>query len=252
MSTEQKRKGLPSTDSIEDDSDKRQRVEAEMPGWAAAMMARNDANTKKVIARFDERFDLLESEVHSMKLDVDNLTARCNAAEDKQSEVEDSVNILNEKIDGLEAALAEQTDRSMRSTISIHKIPKTADFEKWEVTTDIVAKFLAQHCGDSVETWRNRIERCHRGKTTVIHCRFESWRYAEEVRQAFKSSKGRIGDVFYLDKFSIHTMNRRQKAWDLRKQLMDANPGMKASVRYPATLYAKAANDSKFSEYKSF
>ena len=111
----------------------------------------------------------------------------------------------------------------MRKQLSIHNIPKTKAKENWEETACVVARFLAENLngGADFKQWRDRIERAHRGKTNVIHCEFESWRWCDTVDKRFRDNKGKINGVFVLQKYGAHTNERRSKAQDVRKKIRE-------------------------------
>ena len=67
----------------------------------------------------------------------------------------------------------------------------------WDDTARVTAKFIARHLSGGAEEWFYKIERAHRGRSTVIHCQFESWRHTELVRQKLKEKKVQLTIYLY-------------------------------------------------------
>ena len=77
---------------------------------------------------------------------------------------------------------------------------------------------------EAANGWFKKIERTHRGKTNVIHVAFESWVYTDEVREYFFTKQGKVGEVFIMDKFSEHTLERRKLASAYRDTYRKTHP----------------------------
>ena len=65
-------------------------------------------------------------------------------------------------------------------------------------TEDVLAQYLADNAYESKPLWKSRIDRAHRGKSTVIHCQFSTWKGAEALRTLFMKSGGKIGAVYHV------------------------------------------------------
>ena len=240
-----------STSSLVDMDEKRQKLnDDEAPAWAKRLFSEvfstlehTKNNTNKIVNTVQE----VKVDVAKIKDDVENFKYRMNEIEDKQLELEEVNGALNDKVEKLELQCAETIDRSMRASLTVHHIPKNAK-ETWDDTANILAKFLAENSTVPEAEWKGRIERAHRGKTTVIHIAFESWKHAEMVRLLFRDKQGKIGDVFCLDKYSPHTQDRRTKAYQFRKDYRERNHGAKLFLRYPAIVMCKKVGDVTYNE----
>ena len=243
-----------SSSSIEENVEKKQRTDDEMPQWAKAVftsLMADVAHTKNNTNHIVNTVNDMKNDISKITSEVEKVKVRCDVVEEKHDQLDTKVVSLERKVDELEDSLAEQTDRSMRSSITIHNIEKGPK-ETWDETKEIAAKFFAEHLPGDQREWPNKIERAHRGRTTVIHCRFESWRFAEEVREKFREKRGKIGNIFILDKFTICMQDRRAKANDTRKNFRQSNPGAKAYIRYPAILMGKKIIDDRYYEITRF
>ena len=191
----------------------------------------------------------LQLKVGKIESDVDILSGRVFKCENDQESVNAKIAELEHKLKDQEASHADLQDRSMRNSLSVHKLQKTKPSETWDETAQVLADFLSSKLpGD----WMERIERAHRGKTEVIHVQFANWRFAQEVRELFRTNKYRLGEVYYLDKYSDHTLARRRLATEARKVCMAQVQGTKAYIRYPATLAAKRPGEQRYTVIKQF
>ena len=238
-----------SASSVEDSVEKKSRYEEETPSWALKMIAdieHTKNNTNKLVLDMNE----MKAELRSVKNDVTQLNSRVEQCEISQNAATARILVLEERCKDQESKMAEQIDRSMRNSITIHNLPISKPRETWAETAAEVAKFLMQHLpGD----WSERVERAHRGKTNGdIHCRFESWRYADAVLELFRSNKYRINNIFVLEKFSMHTQARRDQASKVRKHFKEQNPGSKSFIRYPATVMGKKHEATRYTIINEF
>ena len=142
----------------------------------------------------------------------------------------------------------------MRDTLTIHHIPRKQGRETWDDTARILADFLANNSNHGVDVWSERISRAHRGKPTsnVIHCLFSDWKWAKEVRELFRSKKGKIGNVFALEKYSINTQERRNLAQAKRDSYRREYPGSKLWIKYPAILMCCRPGEQKYTAIATF
>ena len=62
----------------------------------------------------------------------------------------------------------------------------------------------------------------------------------------FCQRKGKIGAVFVLDKFSIGTQERRNKAQARRDIERKNQPNAKLYIKYPAVLMFKGVDDENY------
>ena len=155
----------------------------EMPSWARQILrevtiTNNTANS--IMISVNE----LKADMRKVKADVEvmgerlaKLEARVDVAEEKVSNVENENKTLK-------ADNAKLTDDAMRDTLTIHKIPRKLGRETWPETARILATFLHVNAYGTVDEWLAKISRAHRGKPSsdVIHCLFESWKHAQEVK----------------------------------------------------------------------
>ena len=161
---------------------------------------------------------------------------------------------LKREVKGLKLDLAEQIDRGLRNCLTVHNVPLTKQRESWDETKAVLAKFLSTEVSKEVSEveWAKRIQRAHRGRTTVIHANFKFWEDAEEVRDKFREQNGKIDGKFVNDKHSDHTSERRQKAYEARKKYRANNPNSKLYIKYPAILMCKDVDDAKYNPLKYF
>ena len=240
MSNPNEKRNLSNSDDNQSD-EKRQRQEAEnlAPAWARGLIrdiATLSVNVNAIkidIGELKHNFSKLEDKICAIEM-------RCDNIEDNTLLADERVAALESKLESISNLLNDQVDRGLRKKLSIHNIPKTKAKENWEETACVVARFLADNFngGADFKQWRDRIERAHRGKTDVIHCEFESWRWCDTVDKRFRDNKGKINGVFVLQKYGAHTNERRSKAQDVRKKIRNENARAKVFIRYPAIVMA--------------
>ena len=76
--------------------------------------------------------------------------------------------------------------------------------------------------------------------------------YADEVREYFFSKQGKVGEVFIMDKFSEHTLERRKLASAYRDTYRKTHPGVKIWTKYPATLMSKHAGETRYNPIATY
>jgi len=253
MSTEAEKRNLSA--SSEEPEAKRERLDDnEPPAWARGLIAsvehiKNDANDIK------QSVKELKMDMSKMKLEVEAMDVRLKRLEMKEEATEAKIEELTRENVALRAANEKLTDDSLRDSLSIHHIPrKVGGKETWSDTKNILSKFLAENSDLTEEAWAAKISRAHRGKptSTVIHCLFRDWEYAQEVKEMFRKKEGKIGGVFVLDKFSVGTQERRNMAQARRDVERRNNPGSKLYIKYPAVLMRKRTQDKEYQAVASF
>ena len=269
MSNQEREKRELSTSSVEDSTDKRQKIEAEgeMPAWARDLCS-NVAFTRNTTNEINMTVNELKNDMRKLKDKVEAVENRCDdidskgdARDAKFAKLESDFEELKLDNDKTKRDLAKTTDNSLRDSMSFHNIRQTGP-EKWPQTKRLLAEFLAKemagtddserHVEEATSAWIKKIERAHRGKTNVIHVAFESWVYADEVREFFFKKQGKIGNIFILDKYSEHTLERRKLAAAYRDNYRQNHPGVKIWTKYPATLMAKHVGEPKYNSIAAF
>jgi len=242
-----------STSSMEESSPKRERREDEPPAWARSLIAdvewtKNNTNDIKITVND------LKDDMRKMREDVEAMEVRIKRLELKDEARDAEVASLKAENVSLRAANNKLTDDSLRDSLSIHHIPRKQGKESWADTKQILAKFLAEHSEGTEEEWAKKISRAHRGKptSTVIHCLFKDWEYAQEVKEIFRLRQGKIGQVFVLDKFSVATQERRNLAQARRDQERRRVPGSKLYIKYPAVLMCQRPNEQGYKPIATF
>ena len=199
--------------------------------------------------------------VNDMKNNLRKVEADVEGIDERLQRLETKVEASDKKIAELKAenkTLHGKTDKiiddSMRDTLTIHGIPRQRGKETWDDTERLLATFLADNSSASVNDWLGKITRGHRGKpsSNVIHCLFKDWKYAQEVKEIFRKAKGKIGQVFALDKFSIGTQDRRNLAQEQRDIERKKIPGSKLWIKYPATLMCERPGEKGYKAIASF
>ena len=263
MTSEAEKRNLStSSDAPDAPDDKRSRIDDEIPSWARQLLA-DVETTKNNTNAIRNSVEDVKNDLRRVKDDVDAMGARILRLELKSEQSDTRIAaleaenaMLTEKNVRLENKIDKTIDDSLRDSLSIHRIPRKpgGGRESWDETGDILAAFLAKNSKQSKEVWKGKISRAHRGKPSsdVIHCLFSDYRWAAEVLELFRGKKGKIGDVFALEKFSIATTDRRNLAQDERDRYRRANPNAKCWIKYPATLMCKNENDSSYNPIKSF
>ena len=228
-----------SASSMEESSPKREkREDTEPPAWARSLIADvshcvNNTNAIKLTV------DGLKHELTKVKDDVEAMEVRLARLEMKDAARDAEMAELKQENVALRASNDKLTDESLRDSLSIHHIPRKQGKETWDDTKQILAKFLAENSTSSEAQWTAKISRAHRNNrstSNVIHALFKDWEYSQEVKELFRQKKGKIGQVFVLDKFSINTQSRRNLAQARRDVERARVPGSKLYVKYPAVL----------------
>ena len=241
--------------SAEDSDAKRERIDEEAaPAWARSLIAdvehiRNTSNAIK------QSVTELKAEMGKMRDDLEAVDVRVQRLELKAEETDRKILRLESENAALHAANEKLTDDSLRDSLSIHHIPRKGGRESWSETKAVLAKFLAEHSEGSEQQWSGKISRAHRGNkpgATVIHCLFRDWEYAQEVKEMFRQKRGKIGAVFVLDKFSIGTQERRNKAQARRDVERKNRPNAKIYIKYPAILMCKGVDDEEYLPIATF
>jgi hypothetical protein len=245
-------------------------MDEEVPAWARSLIS-DAAYTRNTC-------NMINQNVNEMKRDLKNLEKKVEKVEEKCEFFDGRFQAMEIRVEKLEKAAAEDkiekeilqgklakaTDHTLRDSISIHNIPQHGP-EKWPFTKRLLSKFLAKEMAgpdddegkinEEAAAWYLKLERAHRGKTNVIHCAFESWVHAEEVRDFFASKQGKVGvnsDIFVMDKFSDHTLERRKLASAFRDNYRKSHNGVKIWTKYPATLMAKHVGELKYNPIATF
>lgn len=234
--------------NVDENEEKRPRVDEEPPVWAQnlfAQITRIENNTNEIRNSFHE----LERKVEKIDDIVVKLTDKVTHIEHNHEDMKEKFSALEAKFNKLEIECAEQIDRSMRNSMTIHKLPKSKSNETWDETKKVLSEFLSAKLPGN---WSDRIERAHRGRTDVIHARFMNWNHAQEVEMLFRQNKGKIDGVYQLGKFSPHTWERRRRANEARASYRSQHPGTKSYIKYPAILLAKKPDDDRYSVLKHF
>jgi hypothetical protein len=259
MATNDPTKRPLSASSIEESVDKRVRMnsdgaeETDMPSWARTILAEVTAvrnNTNAIMITVDD----MKREIRGVKSDVGDLEARLIALEVKLEKSDKKIADLEKEKEEAKGEIAKLTDDSMRDTLTIHKIPRKIGKETWTDTEKILAQFLADNSNRSMADWLAKIVRAHRGKptSTVIHCLFADWRDSQEVKELFRSNRGKIGTVYVLEKFSIRTQDRRNLANTKREAERATNPSAKLWIKYPATLMCQLPGEEGYRPIASY
>ena len=255
MASEAAKRALSSSSDAEESSDKRAKTaeEEEMPAWARQILqevtlTRN--NTNSIMLSVNE----LKNDMRKVKAEVDEMGDRLTRLEVKADATDEKISDLQAENRSLRADNAKLTDDSMRDTLTIHKIPRKQGRERWDDTGRILAQFLSDNSTGSVEDWLGKITRAHRGKPTsnVIHCLFRNWKYAQEVKELFRANRGKIGEVYALEKFSINTQDRRNLAHAKRDSHRKVNPGAKLWIKYPAILMCQLPGEEGYKAIATF
>ena len=157
--------------------------------------------------------------------------------------------------------LDEQTDRSLRSNITLIGLPQSPDEKTWDDTSKAVSLCLANETKQPAEHFYHSIERAHRMRRrstdsatapAIIECKFMDWRVAEEVRTIFR--KKRDDNITYHDKYSKNTQARVVKCLIKRKELRGSEEygDWKLYVKYSAKLMGKPPNTNKYHVIEEF
>jgi hypothetical protein len=248
--SEATKRALSSSSEMEVSIDKRPKTveeEPPMPSWARQILQevtliRNNSNA--IMITVNE----LKHDMGKVKEDVDDMGDRLARLEVRLDAAETKIASCEAENKSLKSANAKLTDDAMRDTLTIHKIPRKGGKETWPDTERILATFLSDNAYGSVAEWLAKITRAHRGKPSsdVIHCLFESWKFAQEVKEIFRKRQGKIGVVFALDKFSIPTQDRRNLCQDKRDVVRRENGGAKLWIKYPATLMCQLPGEEGY------
>ena len=264
-----------SSSSVEELDDKRQKLDTEMagedvPAWARSIMS-DVAFTRNTCNQIAIDVNEIKRDIVKLEKKVDAVGERCELFDGRFEAMEVRIGKLEKDVaeersekETLEAKLAKSTDNQLRDNLSFHNIPQSGP-EKWTYTKRLLAKFLAKEMAGPADdivkieaettAWCSKLERAHRGKTNVIHAAFESWVHAEEVRDFFASKQGKIGpkrDIFIMDTFSDHTLERRKLASAYRDNYRKNHLGVKIWTKYPATLMAKHVGELRYNPIANF
>ena len=251
-----------SSSSLVESSPKREKreEETEPPAWARSLIAdvaKTVNNTNDIKITVSD----LKNDLRNMQEEVEAMDVRLKRLELRDEAREEEVAALKAENVALRAANNKLQDDSLRDSLSIHHIPRKQGRESWADTKQILSKWLAQNSGVSEEEltrkeeeWARKISRAHRGKptSTVIHCLFKDWEYAQEVKELFRAKKGKIGLVFCLDKFSVDTQERRNRAQTRRDEERRRVPNSKLYIRYPATLMCQRPGEQGYQPIATF
>ena len=163
---------------------------------------------------------------------------------------------LEEKIDELAERIESRTNRQLRKTLILKRVPESNEEKHWSDTRVVVAKQFASLLNISEDEAARKIDRCHRGgkksyykkekKDRPIYIAMLQWDDCETlVRQA------RQGNVHLEYKFGPMTTQRRNMALLERKKLKEAGKIGKAYIKFPAILMAMQ-DDGKYHAIENF
>ena len=244
-----------STSSMEESAPKREcRDDEEPPAWARTLISdvsHINNNTNALLISVND----LKQELTKVKGDVEAMDVRLTRLELKDEARDEEVAVLKRENKELRAANDKLTDDSLRDSLSIHNIPRKGERESWDETKRVLAKFLSENSTETEAMWAGKISRAHRGNkpgATVMHVLFKDWEYAQQVKDLFWKKQGKIGAVFVLDKFSINTQERRNKAQarrDIERQKVSFS---KLYIKYPAVLMCQRPGEKGYNAIATF
>ena len=156
------------------------------PPWARALMesVKRQENTCNAVLH---KVDQMQQDLSTIHSKVEVHEERLNGLDEMVFEMQKTIDAQNDKVKTIENQLVQEIDRNSRDTIKITGIVQVGR-ETMAQTTRKFADFLAAYSSQSADQWLAKIERCHHGNSkpdSPIHCCFDSWKYAEEVRSLF-------------------------------------------------------------------
>ena len=162
------------------------------------------------------------------------------------------------RLKDLEEKVEARTNRQLRQTMVLRKVPELDTEKTWSDTRDVVALKIAALLGISIDEAQPLINRCHcggnptfykgNGRIRPIYINFMRWDTCEKlVDEARKQSE------FSLDyKFGPLTTIRRNQALKLRKELKRKGEITKAFIKFPAKLMGKKDPNGKYEVIHDF
>jgi len=140
----------------------------------------------------------------------------------------------------------------MRNTLVIRGL-REKENEKWDDTTETLAKFLAHiNKKGNDEEIKRQIQRCHRGKIPnvkngprAVFVNFVSWKDSQTAKSLIIQNnislkqQGKSVNVFVDQLYSKELMERRKQALDERNKLKENGSLAKMFIKYPAKLMVK-------------
>ena len=230
------------------------RMDAEMPAWAATLLASMNALTAETLAT-NKRVDSLVSKINELEEKVGSGEERLAILEERLQRVE----LENASLRGEQARCREDLDKeidsSLRDHLVFYGIPGSE--KKWEDTAQKLAGWLETNVGGHTRAeFDMAIIRAHRGPynpektgSRPIFAKI-NFRHAEKIQEKLKFS--RVEGVNIRDQFSDYTQARVSAALVYRKQFKAQNPNFKAYISYPANVKTKGPEDTSYRVVKSF
>ena len=239
-----------------------QKVDVEMPAWAAVLVRKIDDLSSNI--------SNIEAEVRNTNTKFDNVTKRMEDLELKVEEtdervvsVEEEVVLLRQENTELRGMFAEmrkdlddQIDRGLRDHLVFYGVKGTD--RTWAQTEGVLVDLIHKTLdGDrSKESYADAITRAHRGpfipgksgpRPIFVQMDFK---LAEKVRSKEKFGGGFGAGVNVKDQYSKNTQKRVNEALVFRKSWKADHPNEKAFISFPATLkvWDNAVNKYKIEE----
>ena len=222
---------------------------------------RNVANEANIKAKWSE------TQINNMKEKYDD---EIKEIKDQNKHLQTNNTILSTKLECnvmkihvMQTRLEDQINRSCRKSLVIKGVPEEFEGkETWSQTKTILSKEISKVIPEIQENEAyNMIERCHRSAPNIkkrgrrdIFAGFYKWEDSNHIERSFQiaSRKKETGGIFIEQKYGVDTTTRRNMALLERKNLKIQKTITAGYVSYPAKLYVKYRDDTKYILFKDF
>lgn len=220
----------------------------------------------RLLTHIDSKFETLEKSIHDNATLINNVKLTADDALDTANKNLTTLTSLLDRVDDLERLCAnqaiqlkvldtrqtDQTDRNSRNSLIIRGIPEQGQ-ESWDDTRHVLCEALAPIVKIDGNKISAMIERVHRGnrrpddtrdRPRVIHARLFNWNNVENLKQLMWKH-GKDTGIYVDQRFGPNTTYRRNKALEVRRELLENHEIVGGFLRYPAKLYVKYHKDDK-------
>ena len=210
-----------------------------------------------------KRMDKVEEEVGTLHATLTGIQSKLSKQDtaivnnsNSSTNIRAENNLLREEVACLSDSLNEQIDINLRSHLSFVGIERKPDEKTWDDTTEVLARWLADHTDMTHEYISENIIRCHRGPNfsadlpPFVECGF-TWKVADTIFKELGTVS--TDGVMVRQKFSKATQERRNRALIKRKALKTGvGRDWKIFLKFPATLLAKKPGDNAYKIIEKF
>ena len=219
-----------------------------------------DQQKLDLIQIFEQRFLCLQKEVDEANTCADEARKLAEINANKVETLNTTIDDLQSKVATLENHLDEQSNRVMRSTVTLRNVEKTKD-ETWEITKQLASEVIGFHLKQDARLIYNMIDVAHRGGGKEnqnnnngppnIFIKFKYRCDADLVLKDFSNlnQKNKTLKIRCEPKYTKALQDRRNSAMQKRRSLLEDKEITNGYVKYPAILMVKnGRNDT----YKPF